>query len=472
MSTTADPRGRSRAGSGPGARLVMAAALAWAVLVAPPADGAAGDGDRLGESVDRYIEPYVATGSFSGSILIARRGEVLFRGAYGFANLEHQVPNTPRTVYHLASVSRIFTCAAILVLEQRGKLRVDDPVGRHLAGYPRGDAITLHHLLTGASGIPNVNDLEGYDLWSTQPQTPSTLVEKFRDLPLEFEPGERSVHSNSNYALLALVIETVSGKSYGDFLRDELFAPLGMERTGHDGDPSALIPDRASGYAPVGRAALVNAPTLDWSVKTGNGSLYSTVEDLYRWDRALVSGALLSPAAVEKTFTDHVEHNGYGWFVRERFGTREVHINGRSPGFGSYWGRSLGHDVTVIVLGNIYNSQPTTIGRDLIAMALDEPFEPPRISAAKVGSEALREVVGSYRFGPDYYSPNREVTLRDEDGDLFIDWGWLMPAGEGRFLDRLYGGEVEFRRDADGRVVEMLYDGFVGKRVGAIQATP
>ncbi len=454
--------------------IVMGRRLAWTRLLAltlafalssPVRAGGELDVESLRRAVDRYIEPYLATGNFSGSILIARDGRVLYKAAYGLANREHDVANTPGTVYHLASVSRIFTCAAILVLEQQGKLRVEDPVARHLKDYPRGDEITLHHLLTGASGIPNINSLDDYDLWSRFPQTPATLVEKFRNLPPEFEPGERSVHSNSNYALLALVIETVSGKSYGDFLRDELFSPLGMSRTGHDGDPARLIPDRASGYAPVGRAGLENAPTLDWSVKTGNGSLYSTVEDLYRFDRALDQGTPLKPDAVKRALTDHIDHNGYGWFVRERFGTREVHINGRSPGFGSYWGKSLGHGVTVIVLGNIYNGQPTTIGRDLIAMVLGEQYQSPRFTAAKLGAKALADLVGIYQFGPDYYVPNRRLTLHEQDGDLFTEWGWLMPAGEGAFIDRLYGGEVEFRRDDTGRVIEMLYDGFVGKKV-------
>jgi CubicO group peptidase (beta-lactamase class C family) len=422
-------------------------------------------GDDLRAAVDRYMQPYVETGNFSGSILIARGGELLLSTAYGYANLEHGVPNTPKSVYHLASTSRIFTCAAVLVLHERGRVGLSDTLSKHLPGFPEGDRITIHHLLTGSSGIPHINDLEGYEVWSQSPQTAESLVEKFRELPLEYEPGERSVHSNSNYVVLALLIEKLSGKSFGDFLRDDLFEPLGMKQTGHHGDRALLIPHRAAGYAPEGLAALVNAPTIDWSVKTGNASIYSTTEDLYRWDRAMSQGSLLSEATVDRIFTNHIDRRGYGWFVGERLGAKEVHINGRSPGYGSYWGRSVDNEVTVIVLGNVYNSMPTPIGRDLIAMVIGEEYEPPSFSAAAPGAEKLRDMVGSYQFGPDYYVPNRQVTLREEEGHLFIDWAWLMPAGEGAFVDRLYGGDVEFRRDGEGRVVELLYDGFAGKKL-------
>lgn len=430
-----------------------------------PASSEAPEVADLKTLVDRYIEPYVSTGNFSGSILMAKGGEILLSTAYGYANLEHQVPNTPRSVYHLASVSRIFSCAGILVLEQEGKLKTSDLLARHLRDYPEGERITIHHLLTGSSGIPNINSLDGYDEWSQLPQTPASLVEKFRDLPLDFEPGERSVHSNSNYVVLALLIERLSGQSFGEFLQERLFAPAGMKSSGHDGERARLIPNRAIGYAPEGRAALVNAPTIDWTVKTGNASIYSTVEDLYRWDRALDLGTVLKGEAVDRVFTDHIDSRGYGWFVRERFGTKEVHINGRSPGYGSYWGRSIDNGVTAIVLGNIYNSTPTQIGRDLIAMVLGEEYELPSFNASKVDAEVLEGLVGSYQFGPDYYVPNSVTTLHAEDGDLFTQWGWLMPAGEDRFADRLYGGDVEFRRGDDGRAVEMTYDGFVGKRL-------
>ena len=134
--------------------------------------------------------------------------------------------------------------------------------------------------------------MRGYGMWQRARQTPATLVEKFRHLPLEFEPGTRSVHSNSNYNVLALLIEEISGLSYGEFLEKEIFAPLGMSRSGHDGDSGKSEPHWAMGYAPVGLTDMAPVADIDWSVKSGNGSLYATTEDLYRLDQAIASESL------------------------------------------------------------------------------------------------------------------------------------------------------------------------------------
>jgi CubicO group peptidase (beta-lactamase class C family) len=423
----------------------------------PPA-AELGAEEPLEPRVDRYLEPYLETGNFSGALLVAREGEVLLTKAYGPAN-------TSQSAFHLASVSRIFTPAAILLLEQQGKMALDDPLSKYLPEWPRGDEITVHHLMTLSAGFPNINSLPGYETWQMSPQTPAALVEKFRDLPLEFEPGEESVHSNSNYVVLALLIERISGRSFGDFLNEELFEPLGMSRTAHHGDAEEVIPYLASGNTPSGLADLVPALAIDWSVKPGHGSLYSTVGDLYKFDRALVEHRILNEASVAKTFTEHFPRKGYGWFIRQRFGTTEVHINGRSPGFGTYWGRSVGHDVTAIVLGNIYNGTPTTIGRDLIAMVLGEEYDPPRFRSDPPDPEVLAGVAGSYQFGPDFYAPDAVVSLRIEDGHLFNESAWLMPTdGEG-FIHRIYGSDLSFLRDESGAVTGLQYDDYVGSRI-------
>lgn len=419
----------------------------------------------LETEVDRYMQPYLDTGNFSGSVLIGHSGKILLSKAYGSASSEHGVQNTPKTVFHLASVSRIFTSAAILLLEQQGKLSVGDRLSKHLPEWPRGGEITIHHLLTLSAGFPNINMMPDYGTWQMFPQTPETLVEKFRDLPLEFEPGEQSVHSNSNYNVLALLIEKLSGQTYGEFLESEILAPLAMTQTAHHGDPTRVVPHRATGYTPAGLAQLIRAPTIDWSMKTGNGSMYSTAEDLYKFDRALVNRSLLGEEAVTKTFTEHFPHIGYGWFIRERFGTREIHINGRSPGFGTYWGRSVGNDVTVILLGNIYNSVTTPMGRDLIAMVLGEEFESAPIRSEPPDPALLAEIVGSYQFGPEFYAPNATVTFHVQDGHLFSGPGWIMPTEGLKFVHRIYFSDLEFLRDDSGKVAALQFDQFVGKRI-------
>jgi CubicO group peptidase (beta-lactamase class C family) len=176
---------------------------------------------------------------------------------------------------------------AILQLEEQGRLSVSDSVARFVPDFLNGDRIKLEHLLTHTSGIPNVNDLPDYDTFARSPHTVEQLVAKFSSLPLDFQPGSDYHYSNSNYNLLALILEKVSGENYGDYVRKHILDQAGMQNTGHDGEALRLISIVASGYEPAGINSYEKAPYLDWSNKTGNGSLYSTVDDLYRFDRAL-----------------------------------------------------------------------------------------------------------------------------------------------------------------------------------------
>ena len=448
-------------------RRYPALTLVTSLLAGATSPAAAVGAPDLGARIDAYLAPYLETGNFSGAVLVARGEEVLFAKGYGEASLELEVANNPDTVFHIASVSKGFTAAAILKLEEMGKLSVADPVAKHLPGYPHGDRMTLHDLLVHSSGIPNVNSFEGYDEWQMQPQTLEGIVERFRDLPLEFEPGDRYAYSNSNYNLLALVIEKVSAQSYGEFLGARILGPAGMTRTAHHSDYRAIIPGRATGYAPVGRAARERAPQLDWSIKTGNGSLYTTLDDLFRWHRALLGTGVLGEASKAKMFTEHFENVGYGFFLRQREHGREIYSNGRSPGFGAFLGRWVDADLCVIVLMNLYSAVPTTVGRDLAAIALGDGIEPPRFRSAAPAPEVIRRVAGSYRFGPEFYVPDGVVSYFDRDGHLWSDWGWLMPQGELSFRDRAYWTEVEFLPDASGEVVAVTVDGHRGERVAA-----
>ena len=420
----------------------------------------------LESRVDAYLAPYLETANFSGSVLIARKGEILLAKGYGLANREEKMANGPRTAYYLASASRIFTSAAILLLAQEGRLSIQDPLSKHLPEWPCGDEITIHHLLTLSAGLPNINTLRGYGMWSQSIQTPASLCEKFRDLPLEFEPGAKSVHSNSNYNVLALLIEKLSGRSYGDFLQEKLFRPLGMERTAHDDDSKRPVAHRAQGYRPVGHAGLRPDAFLQWSVKTGNGSIYSTVEDLYRFDRMLAAKSLLSETSVAQTFTEHFPSHGYGWFVlNDGDAPRQVTIGGRSPGFGSSWRRAVDADVTVIVLGNLYNGVPTTISRELLAMAMGRKVTPCPLRADPPDPSVLAAVVGAYQFGADFYRANARLTFYQQDGHLFQRGSWIIPAGELTFVHRTYWSTLTFQRDESGKINRLKYDDFIGTRV-------
>lgn len=455
-------------------RLVTAVlSLAVLMCICPLLSGQSKDDSQVAGRIEPYLKPFVDTGNFSGAVLVARKGKVLFRHAYGMANYELSVPNSPGTRFHIASVSKPFTATAILQLLEQGKLSVSDPIAR-FAVFPNGDRITIEHLLTHTSGIPNINDLADYDTFARSPHKIEDLVAKFASLPLEFQPGADYRYSNSNYNLLALIVEKASGENYGEYVQKHILDPSGMRNSGHDGDALRVIPQAASGYQPAGTDSYEKVAYLDWSNKTGNGSLYSTVDDLLLFDRALNTDTLLKKATREKYFVEG-RGNRFGWFQRKRGAHRVMSSNGRSPGFTAQLDRFPDEDVTVIVLSNSYS----TVSQDPIAAALgaialgEEPVKPPELRAATLSPSVLASYAGEYQYGPDYFAPNGRVTLTAQPGSLLMELGSfrtpLVPLSDKEFLDRNFLARVIFMADAKGSAegLKYVYAGkeFVAKRL-------
>src|SRR5438105_10082150 len=330
----------------------------------------------LQSKVDAYVQPLVETRNFSGCILVARNGAAVLNRCYGMANYELEKPNTPQTRFHIAAVSKSVNAAAILLLEQQGKLKVEDKLAKFIPDYSRGDEITLHHLLTHTSGIPNVNNFPEYNEKSREHLSLEQIIALFKQKPLNFAPGSKYEYSNSNYNLLAYVIEKASGQSYGEFLRQNFSGALGMSMTGNDENPEQLLPERASGYTPVGYDQIGNAARLDWTIKTGNGSLYSTASDLLKWDQALNGEQVLKAETIANMFRKYSTPFSYGWFVRERFGHRRLAINRRRPGLTASLERFPDDRATVIVAANTYSGLTQSMAADLAAILLGQPYKP------------------------------------------------------------------------------------------------
>src|SRR5262245_34658242 len=201
---------------------------------------------RLAQSIDparmdQIAQSYVSNKQFMGSVLVARGSDLLFNKGYGSANLEWQIPNTPSTKFRLGSVTKQFTAASILLLEERGKMKVDDPVKKYMPDAPAAwDKMTISHVLTHTAGIPNFTSFPDYQSSEPFATTPEKLVARFRDKPLEFEPGDRMNYSNSGYVLLGYLIEKVSGQTYEKFLQDNIFTPLGMRSEEHTSELQSL----------------------------------------------------------------------------------------------------------------------------------------------------------------------------------------------------------------------------------------
>jgi len=283
------------------------------------------------------------------------------------------------------------------------------------------------------------------------------------ELNVPNEPETRFVYSNSDYNVLALIIETASGRSYGDFLRANIFEPLGLRSTAHDGDASALIKNRATGMEPEGLRGLKLAPQIDWPIKTGNGSLVTTASDLAKFARSLFEGRLLRPDSLAKVMKTGPAFP-YGWTDRDRFHRKIKASGGRSPGFVSSVDYVLDDGTCIVVLSNSYS--PVT--QDPIAPAVEAIVfgEPPRLEPTtpippKVGE--LSALAGRYQMPDDYFVPGIILTLEDRGEYLEARWGngattVIYPVGDGQFLDRSYWARVRFTRDEAGHVTGFLYN--------------
>ena len=285
--------------------------------------------------MDQVVQDYVSGEQFMGSVLVARDGRVLLNKGYGSADLEWSIPNTPAIKFRLGSLTKQFTAACILLLEERGKLQADDPVKKHMPDAPDAwGKVTLFHLLTHTSGIPSFTNFPDYRTTKAFPTTPEKLVACFRDKPLDFIPGEKWSYSNSGYVLLGYLIEKISGKSYADFVQENIFKPLGMADSGYDLN-AAIILRRASGYAP-GPGGPVNSGYIDMSIPHAAGALYATTGDLLRWEQGLFGGRLLKPESLRKMTTPSKNNYALGLGVRTVNGRKVIDHGGGIEGFNTH----------------------------------------------------------------------------------------------------------------------------------------
>ena len=328
------------------------------------------DPDAIRTQLKDRMEQAVRAEKFRGAVLVTRGGEPWLRAGYGLASEELQVPNTPETKFRLGSITKQFTAMAILILQERGKLQVADPISKHLADTPKAwEGITIHHLLTHTSGIPNFTSFPDYLSTMAQPSPPAKTLLRFKDKPLDSPPGSKHQYSNSGYIVLGLIIEKAAGRSYDSFLREAIFDPLAMRDTGYD-QPRVVIARRAQGH---GRflGILQNAQYIDMSIPHAAGALYSTVDDLSKWDQALNTEKLIPRAMIEKMFTPDKNNYAYGWVVIRREGRPTIHLHGGGiNGFVTDIARSPDEKICIVVLCNDESLSPTRLRDDLARILL------------------------------------------------------------------------------------------------------
>lgn len=315
-----------------------------------------------------YLAQLAESGQFMGVVFIAQNGQILIDDGFGMADIEDGRPNTAQTQLRIGSLTKQFTAAAILRLQELGRLNVNDTINVYLPNYPGGEQITIHQLLTHTAGVPNYTTRS--DL-ATVVQTPISLqdlLSQSSNQPLEFTPGQQFAYSDSGYVILTAIIEAVSGMSYADFLQEQFFNKLGMVNTGYDYLNDNLA-ESATGYnlTPGGPQRAVDTES-SWA--SGAGALYSTVGDLYLWDQALNDNQILNADSLKSMFTTWVGMGqgysyGYGWEIGHLAGRPVQTHAGNIFGFGSFMARFPEDDATIIILGNGLQLSPRMIAEEL-----------------------------------------------------------------------------------------------------------
>jgi len=327
------------------------------------------------QAFQKVMQPYVDAKMFMGSVLVASKGKTIFNNAYGMADLEWSIPNSPTTRFNIASMTKQFTAAAILLLEDRGKLKTSDLVKKYLPDAPASwNNITIYHLLTHTSGISD-------DAATYKPGPPELLL--FNDKPLDFQPGERWSYTNLGYIVLGYLLERIVGQSYESFVQENLFKPLGMNDSGMFSYVT-VIPRRASGYWP-GRNGIENAERPDFRMGFSAGSLYSTTEDLLRWEEGLFGGKLLSATSLHKMITPFKGDYACGLYVRRVNGHLMIEHDGNNIGFNSHMVYYPEESIAVIVLANLNGTVTSEIARALAALAHGETPRTPSVTRKSYG---------------------------------------------------------------------------------------
>lgn len=424
------------------------------------------------EIVDSILGGIVRSEGPGAVVLVSRAGTLLFEKGYGLADIEHAVPAGPRTPFLIASITKGFTAAAILKLEEEGRLSVHDPLATFLPDFPRGDEVTLHHLLTHTSGIYDHTEDPAFLADMERPLPPETILATIASAPFEFDPGDRFRYNNSGYFLLTRVIETVSGASYAEYLTEKVIRPAGLKSTGVH-RAVETVEGEARGYRWTGgRAVLV--PTWHASRALGAGGMYSTAEDLDRWLDSLFAGSvidrervgrMITPGATARDDPDatKVEGYGYGWGIGRLRGLPWIFHSGGSDGLAAYVAHVPPEDVTVVLLTN---ARPPVPGMNVEALAplIAQVFFTDRMELRRaprivqVAPDTYDAYVGRYDYGIGILTVRREGDrlLAHLTGRLELE---LFPVAEDEFVFdwTVIDARIRFVTDEQGRVVRAIH---------------
>lgn len=440
--------------------------LALALFTLPARAAGPVSTSDLAAYADKLLASVYPADQPGAAVLVQKDGQAVLRKGYGMANLELGIPVTPENVFEVGSITKQFTAAAILLLQERGQLRVEDPITKYLPDYPtHGQTITIENLLTHTSGIPSYTGLPEWYSHVREDMKPADVAALFKDKPLEFTPGERWAYDNSGFFLLGRIVEKVSGKTYEQFLEEEIFRKLGMTHSRY-GHSEEIVPLRAAGYSKDDQG-FRNAAFISMTQPYAAGALMSTVDDLAIWARALEGGALLRKASLDRMLTAHrlpsgvSTQYGYGVWVLDFRGTRVLGHGGDIFGFTADVTWAPEERLFVAILSNNDSSdpRPDDLALRIVAKSIGKPVEERK--TLQLDARTLDEYTGVYRFDAQVTR-----TIRREGTRLFAERNGrrqeIFAVAPDEFVYPDGASTIRFRRDARGKVTDMDFHSTLG----------
>lgn len=390
------------------------------------------------EKINSIVNTYYTINHFSGSVLVAEKGKIIYEKSYGYKNASLKEKNTNNSIYRIYSTTKTFTAISILQLEEQGKLSLKDPISKYFNGYPNGNRITIENLLTHTSGIPDEGDPE-----NTKDE--NSFIQFISTKQLDFIPGSKYNYSNSNYYFLGFIIYKVSGRPYDEYILENILKPLQMNSSYFNYEKLTNL-NKAKGYEFLVKDKFVEAPIYKYNHPQAAGALCSTIHDLFLYYEGLKNYTILKKETLDKAITPFNDnHYGYGWEIDTLFNKTIVGHSGGGDGFHSRFLRVLDDDICVIVLGNSDNSDVFPISYKIIQVMLDKPFDLP--STKTIDKKELKNLEGVYS------NPEVNIYVKNNNGLLqFYD-------NQGGFANLLYEKPYTYyTNNADGSKVRNVFE--------------
>ncbi|PWN59855.1 serine hydrolase [Chryseobacterium viscerum] len=373
--------------------------------------------EKKKEEIDRIIKAFEGINKFNGTALIHYQNKNIFERSYGWQNAEKNIHNQDKSIYQIASLTKSFTALVIVKLSEEGKLSFKDPISKFIADYPRGNEITIEHLLTHTSGIYEVlRNKEYFSLLHTgKAIAKNKELSFFKNEPLDFEPGTQFSYTNSGYIVLGLIIEKITGLSYENAVRKIILNPLKMTHTGFN-YMALKSPYKTVPYSYISKTRQEKTEVWNSTLTGPAGQIYSTAEDLYNYYLGLRDYKIVSKEAFKKATTPYLSGYGYGWFIDDLYGKKLINHGGNIEGSTSYFAMLPEDDLCIILLNNITSKKLEKAGNTILAALLGQPYTLPQPKKeTTLSADVLKKYAGDYKLSDDSI-----IHILYENGQLFI----------------------------------------------------